>query len=324
VKNFSRARALGAVTWWGGSIQNEGARRRKTRTVCDQLHDDIDAGQSTTRNSEEKVGIPAIAVAWTIWLLVDAAMPCGWATPRMSLGSRPRSYPDNQAFAGEFENRNVFFHPAYGVERVQAIDLRILTPPTESSIPPSWKSSFSSSPCVNKCIGTRGLCVDYSPDRALASLIWGIPPPLLRELTGGRTPREGGQMALEWLNHFVAQSGQWMPGQPEWLESSKEVNFTATGGRDIRVHETARSGSVLLSPEGGDLTSYGDAEVFLTIIYAAGGQPQEHRSAPTKTPMQIDGVRTLRLSLLVPIGNAGCTTIRWTTFVNGHCIFERL
>jgi hypothetical protein len=131
-------------------------------------------------------------------------------------------------------------------------------------------------------------------------------------------------MALEWLNHFVGQSGQWMPGQPEVLESSVEVNFTASGGRDIRVLETARSGSVLLSPEGGDLTSYGDAEVFLTILYAAGGRPQEYRSAPTRTPMRIDGVGTLRLSLLVPIGNAGCTTIRWTTFVNGHCIFERL
>lgn len=129
-------------------------------------------------------------------------------------------------------------------------------------------------------------------------------------------------MALEWLNHFVDQGGTWAPGQPEYLSSYQEVNFTAPAGRDLRIHETARSGSVLLSPVGGALTSYGDAEVFLTVTFADGRQ--EYRSAPTATPIRIDGVRTLRLTLLITIGNAGCSSINWRALVNGHCIFERL
>jgi hypothetical protein len=127
---------------------------------------------------------------------------------------------------------------------------------------------------------------------------------------------------LEWLNHFVYQSGQWTAGQPVHLESYNEVTFSATAGRDLRIHESSRSGSVLLSPAGGALLGYGDAEVFLTIFYAAGGS--EYRSAPLRTPVKVAGVRTLRLSLLVPIGNAACASVDYTAMVNGHCIFERL
>jgi hypothetical protein len=129
-------------------------------------------------------------------------------------------------------------------------------------------------------------------------------------------------MALEWLNHFVYQSGQWTAGQPMHLESFVEQTFTAPPGRDLQIHESARSGSVLLSPAGGPLIGYGDAEVFLTVVFASGGQ--EYRSAPITTPVRVDGVRTLRLSLLVPIGNAGCTSVDYTAMVNGHCVFERL
>jgi len=35
-------------------------------------------------------------------------------------------------------------------------------------------------------------------------------------------------------------------------------------------------------------------------------------------------VRKLRLSLLFTIGNAACTSVDWTAYVNAHCIFERL
>jgi hypothetical protein len=129
-------------------------------------------------------------------------------------------------------------------------------------------------------------------------------------------------MALEWLNHFVPVSGQWTAGQPMFLESSNEVSFTAAAGRDLRIHESSRSGSVLLLPVGGALIAYGDAEVFLTIVFAAGGY--EYRSAPLNTPILVEGVRTLRLSLLIPIGNPGCTSVNYTAYVNGHCIFERL
>jgi hypothetical protein len=128
-------------------------------------------------------------------------------------------------------------------------------------------------------------------------------------------------MAREWLNHFVYQSGQWTAGQSMSLESWKDVSLGAAG-RDLRIHETARSGSVTLSPTGGSLVAYGDAEVFLTAYFAAGGY--EHRSAPISTPIRIDDVQTLRLSLLIPIGNAGCPSVHYMAIVNAHCIFERI
>lgn len=132
---------------------------------------------------------------------------------------------------------------------------------------------------------------------------------------------------LEWLNLYVPVSGQWTPGQPMILESSDQKSFTAAGGRDLRIHETDRSGAVLLSPVGGPLMGYGDAEVFLTIIFApppGGPGGQEYRSAPLHTPIRVDAVQTLRLSLLIPIGNAACTSVYYTAYVNAHCIFERL
>ena len=129
-------------------------------------------------------------------------------------------------------------------------------------------------------------------------------------------------MALEWLNHYVPVSGQWLPGQPLVLESWNEVAFTQPGGRNLRIHETSRSGSVLLSGAGGPLLGYGDAEVYLTVAYAAGGF--EYRSAPLHTPIQVQGVSNLRLSVLVPVGNSACTSVDYTAFVNAHCIFERL
>lgn len=132
---------------------------------------------------------------------------------------------------------------------------------------------------------------------------------------------------LEWLNHYVPQSGQWIPGQPLVIESWNEVSFSAAAGRDLRIHETDRSGSVLLSPVGGPLMGYGEAEVFLTLTFAnppAGPGGFEYWSAPLHTPIRVDHVRKLRLSLLIPIGNAACTSVDYTAFVNAHCIFERL
>jgi len=105
------------------------------------------------------------------------------------------------------------------------------------------------------------------------------------------------------------------------------MSFSATAGRNLRIHETDRSGSVLLSPAGGPLMGYGDAEVFLTLTYAnapAGPGGSEYWSAPLHTPIRVDHVRKLRLSLLFTIGNAACTSVDWTAYVNAHCIFERL
>jgi hypothetical protein len=131
-------------------------------------------------------------------------------------------------------------------------------------------------------------------------------------------------MPLEWLNHYVYQSGQWTGGQVMHLDSSNEVTFSAPGGRDLRIHETSRSGSVLLSPQGGALLGYGDAELYLTLLFADTNKPSEYRSAPLANPIRVDGVRTLRLSLLIPIGNPGCTAVQYMAIVNGHCVYERL
>jgi hypothetical protein len=127
-------------------------------------------------------------------------------------------------------------------------------------------------------------------------------------------------MARELLNHFEDTGGQWTSGQAEYFISSKDENLGANG-RDIKIHETARSGSVVLSPVGGDLSSYGDAEVFLTILYADGSS--EYLSAPLTTTIELKKVATLRLNLLFVIGNTGCQSIRWRAMVNAHCIYER-
>src|ERR687895_933302 len=111
----------------------------------------------------------------------------------------------------------------------------------------------------------------------------------------------GGAMARELLNHFVDTGGQWTQGQPEQFISSKDESFGANG-RDIKIHETARSGSVVLSPVGGDLSSYGDAEVFLTIFHGDGSS--EYLSAPLRTAIEFKNVVTLRLNFLFVIATA--------------------
>ena len=127
-------------------------------------------------------------------------------------------------------------------------------------------------------------------------------------------------MARELLNHFVDTGGQWTSGQLEYFISSNDENFGANG-RDIKIHETARSGSVVLSPVGGSLSSYGDAEVFLTILYADGSS--EYLSAPLTTTIEFKKVVTLRLNFLFVIGNTGCQSVTWRAMVNAHCIYER-
>ena len=109
------------------------------------------------------------------------------------------------------------------------------------------------------------------------------------------------------------------------LESSEEVSFTATDGRDICIHEVDRSGSVLLSsvdPDPRPLMGYGDPEVFLTIVFATG--LEEDLSGPLHTPIRVDGVRTLRLNLRILIGNEALPSIDYIAVASAHCIFERL
>ena len=127
-------------------------------------------------------------------------------------------------------------------------------------------------------------------------------------------------MTKQWLNQYVAIQGEWVPGQSGFLQNDANVNFGARGA-DIRIYETARSGSVVLAPQGATLTSSGDAEVFLTITYSDGRS--ENQSAPTITPMDLSGVSNLRVSTLVIVGNGACTGVHYVALVNAHCIYER-
>jgi hypothetical protein len=126
-------------------------------------------------------------------------------------------------------------------------------------------------------------------------------------------------MAKELLNHFLDVQGHWQPGQPEHLKAQRSVSL---GGRGVRIHETARSGTALLSPAGAPLVAYGDAEVYLKISYARGGF--EYLSAPVHTPIDFAGVSDLELNILYVVGNAACASVRYRALFNAHCIFERI
>jgi hypothetical protein len=130
---------------------------------------------------------------------------------------------------------------------------------------------------------------------------------------------------LEWLNDRVGQWGRWTAAAPFYIESSEEVSFTATDGRDICIHEIDRSGSVLMSSVDSNprpLTGYGEPEVFVTIVFASG--TEEDLAGPLHTPIRVDGVSTLRLNQRVLIGIDALLSIDYIAFVSAHCIFERL
>jgi hypothetical protein len=130
---------------------------------------------------------------------------------------------------------------------------------------------------------------------------------------------------LESLNVSARSWGRWTAAISMDHEYSEEVSFTAADGRDICVHETDRSGSVLLSSVDANprpLVGYGDPEVFLTIVFATG--VEEELFGPVHTPIRFDGVSTLRLNLRVLIGNEALLSIDYVVWANAHCIFERL
>ena len=103
------------------------------------------------------------------------------------------------------------------------------------------------------------------------------------------------------------------------------MSFSATDGRDICIHEIERSGSVLLSSVDSDprpLMGYGDAEVFVTVVFASG--LDEDLAGPLHTPIRVDGVSTLRLNQRILVGNEALVSIDYSAFTSAHCIFERL
>src|SRR5215813_4893999 len=122
-------------------------------------------------------------------------------------------------------------------------------------------------------------------------------------------------MARQWLNHFVAMSGDWKPGQSETFDSADTVNL---GNVNVRLYETSVGGSVLLFPQGGTLTSYGAPEVYLTVNFASG--PPQYLSAPLSTSFDLSNVTSIELHTLFWIGNSACTKVTYRALVNAHCL----
>lgn len=126
-------------------------------------------------------------------------------------------------------------------------------------------------------------------------------------------------MAKELLNHFINTQGNWQTGQMMSVESLKAVNI---GNRDVRIHETSRSGGVTLSATGGPLMGYGDPEVFVKITYASAAT--EYLSAPLRTPLEFKAVAKLELGIAYAVGNHGVSRVAYAVCINAHCIFEKI
>ena len=130
---------------------------------------------------------------------------------------------------------------------------------------------------------------------------------------------------LEWLNESVYRWGRWTAAVPFAIHQWGETSFSATDGRDICIHEIDRSGSVLLSTVETDprpLVANGDAEVFVTVVFATG--EEEELSGPLRTPIRVDGVSALRLNVRVLVGIDALPSIDYIAVASAHCIFERL
>jgi len=119
-------------------------------------------------------------------------------------------------------------------------------------------------------------------------------------------------MAREWLNVFVDQTANSPASQ--WVDAQDAVQL---GNKAIRIFETDRSGSVIMT--NGNISSYGDSEVYLKINFASGAS--RFLSAPLHYPVEVLGVASLELHILFLVGPAGTP---YRALVNGHCVYEVL
>jgi hypothetical protein len=120
----------------------------------------------------------------------------------------------------------------------------------------------------------------------------------------------------KWLNHYIDAKGTWHRGQPDYNKDSKSIDL---GGANVRLHETAVGGAVVLSASESNLVSYGQPEVYLKIMYANGW---DYLSAPLGTPLDVANVRNLELNILYVVGDNHSSEVRYRSFVNAHCIYE--
>ena len=108
-------------------------------------------------------------------------------------------------------------------------------------------------------------------------------------------------MAPTWLNFFTNSAGVWQPGQDDWLELLLDQAINPPGAT-LRLYETSRSGFATLSPSGGQVMTWGDAEVFVrigftnnTFTYLSG--PSLHLSMSATLPTCVSA-SSLRSDLL--------------------------
>src|SRR5262249_15601549 len=103
----------------------------------------------------------------------------------------------------------------------------------------------------------------------------------------------------------------------EWIIAPPDI--LQLDGKPVRIHESDRSGAVLMSAQG--LVCYGDAEVYLKINFPGTPPTFRYLSAPLHTPVDVVGVRSVVLLLLplpVPAGT------HYNALVNAHCVYELL
>lgn len=119
-------------------------------------------------------------------------------------------------------------------------------------------------------------------------------------------------MGREWLNVFIDQGGNASASQ--WVKKSDIAQLNA---KAIRIFESDRSGSVIMSHNG--LSSYGDSEVYLKINFQNGSS--RYLSAPLHTPVEVLDVASLELNIIFLVGPAGTP---YRALVNAHCVYEVL
>lgn len=126
-------------------------------------------------------------------------------------------------------------------------------------------------------------------------------------------------MAREWLDLTVNTQGKWKSTGPQHLTWTTAVDLDDAA---ICVHETSRSGMVVLSAADKQLTACGGAAVYLTISFTQ--DPPKTISAPLQAPIELSHVRRIELSVAVLVGNPASTSVTYDVLVNAHCVYEKI
>ena len=126
-------------------------------------------------------------------------------------------------------------------------------------------------------------------------------------------------MSKKWVELHASLEGVSNSGEPAYVKTSKSMDL---GGADVRIHETAGGGGVVLVSDDHQIASCGTSDVQLKIFYREGRH--EYLSAPLRTPVDLKSVTKMDLRVFVPVGNPACRKITYRGHVSAHCIYEAL